>query len=98
MGAAQNGAGGRGLPADFPQPGQAAWGSGAPQSQNVKPQAPDGQEIPVGAGSTRRKKVVLGGGLEPPQVTPYAPQTYASTIPPSAHSLLTARVIINKYF
>src|SRR6188474_1115858 len=24
-------------------------------------------------------KVVLGGGLEPPQITPYAPQTYAST-------------------
>ena len=28
------------------------------------------------------KEKVLEGGLEPPQVTPCAPQTHASTIPP----------------
>ncbi len=30
----------------------------------------------------RTVKKVLGGGLEPPRLTAYAPQTYVSAIPP----------------
>ena len=32
--------------------------------------------------SASGRRVVLGGGLEPPRLTAYAPQTYVSAIPP----------------